>query len=216
MFALFLLAASLTDGMWENAKPVYERTIAHPFLKELAAGTLPAEKFERYLLEDIEYLKVYGEVLLQLSAKTTNAEWKQFLRTGAEGCRKEVEHIHAVYLKGKGKEKKPSAANAAYLKFLRESVATGSFAEGMAAVLPCYWIYWEVGKTLKARGSRNADYQRWIDYYSDPAYGKTVARALAIMNEAGRGADAQKLVKLYATGAEHEYQFWHSAYHLMR
>ncbi len=215
MLAFFLLAASLTDGMWTDAKPVYERTIEHPFLKELASGQLAPAKFERYLIEDIAYLRAYAEVLTTLAAKAPKAEWKAFLLDGAAGCEKEVAHIHKTYLGGKGKEKAPSVANAAYIAFLREHVKR-SFAEGMAAVLPCYWIYWEVGKTLKTRGSRNQDYQRWIDYYSDPAYGATVAKALAIMNESATGADQQKLIRIFHTGAEHEYQFWHSAYHLMR
>lgn len=216
MLAFLLLLAGVTDGMWQEAKPVYERTIAHPFLRELAEGTLAPAKFERYLIEDIAYLRVYGGVLRELAGKAPKAEWKDFLLEGAVGCEKEVKHIHEAYLRGRGREKAPSRANAAYLKFLRASVRRGSFAEGMAAVLPCYWIYWEVGKTLKARGSRNADYQRWIDYYSDPGYGKTVEKALRVMEESARGGETGKLVKLYVTGAEHEYRFWDSAYHLTR
>jgi len=216
MLGFLFLALSLTDSMWQAARPTYDKTIAHPFLKQLADGTLSEARFERYLLEDVAYLRAYGEVLTALAAKAPKPEWKAFLIEGAAGCDKEVAHIHQTYLGGKVRGKQPSEANAAYIKFLRENVARGSFAEGMAAVLPCYWIYWEVGKTLKARGSKNKSYQRWIDYYSDPAYGKTVDQALSIMNQAGAGADQSKLVRLFQTGAEHEYQFWHSAYHLMR
>lgn len=214
MLAL-LLFASLTDGMWMAAQPAYQRTIEHPFLKELASGQLKPEKFERYLVEDIAYLRVYGQVLRDLAGKAPKAAWKQFLLEGSAGCDKEVEHIHQAYFGGKAKEKEPSKANAAYLKFLRDTVRDGSFAEGMAAVLPCYWVYWEVGKTLKTRGSQNPNYQRWIDFYSDPLYGGTVKKALNIMNEAGRGQPKERLIELFKTGVEHEYQFWDSAYHLL-
>jgi len=212
----FLLVLSVTDSMWDAAKPTYQKTIEHPFLRQLADGSLSKDKFDRYLIEDIAYLRAYGEVLTTLAAKAPKPEWKQFLLTGAAGCDKEVDHIHKTYLGGKAKEKAPSLANAAYIQFLRDNVNRGTFAEGLAAVLPCYWIYWEVGKTLKQRGSKNKIYQVWIDYYSDPAYGQIVKQVLAMMNEASREADQSKLVKLFSTGAEHEYQFWHSAYHLMR
>ncbi len=43
---------------------------------------------------------------------------------------------------------------------LLAQIRAGHLAEGMAAVLPCYWIYWEVGKELKRRGSKNAACQR--------------------------------------------------------
>jgi thiaminase/transcriptional activator TenA len=216
MLGFFLLALSLTDSMWESAKPVYEKTIAHPFLNELADGSLKSEQFERYLIEDIAYLRAYKEVLTRLAAKAPKPEWKKFLLEGAAGCDKEVAHIHKTYLAGNGKEKPPSRANAAYIQFLQANVKNGTFTEGLAAVLPCYWIYWEVGKSLKARGSKNMNYQRWIDYYSDPAYGKVVAEVLEMMNQAGSGSDTGKLVQIFRTGAGHEYQFWHSAYHLMR
>lgn len=212
----FLLMVSLTDSMWEKAMPIYQRTIEHPFLKELADGSLAKERFDRYLIEDIAYLRVYGQVLTALAAKAPKAEWKTFLLKGAAGCDGEVKHIHKTYLGANAKEKAPSFANAAYLKFLRDHVTKGSFAEGLAAVLPCYWIYWEVGKTLKQRGSKDARYQLWINYYSDPAYGAQVQQVLEMMNEAARGGDDKNLTAIFAVGAEHEYQFWHSAYHLMR
>lgn len=213
---LLLSFAGVTDSMWQAAKPTYERTIEHPFLKELATGELSQARFERYLLEDIAYLRAYQEVLTTLAAKAPKPEWKAFLLEGAKGCDTEVTHIHKTYLGGKANEKTPSKANAAYIQFLRDAVNKGTFAEGLAAVLPCYWIYWEVGKTLKQRGSKNASYQRWIDYYSDPAYGASVQKILAMMNEASAGTDSKRLVELFQTGAGHEYQFWHSAYHLMR
>jgi thiaminase/transcriptional activator TenA len=39
-------------------------------------------------------------------------------------------------------------ANLAYTSYLLATVGFGSYAEGISAVLPCYWIYWEVGKEL--------------------------------------------------------------------
>jgi thiaminase/transcriptional activator TenA len=216
MLGFLLLALSVTDSMWESAKPTYEKTIAHPFLKELADGSLKKEQFERYLIEDISYLRAYKEVLTQLAAKAPKSEWKKFLLDGAAGCDKEVAHIHKTYLAGAAKKQPPSQANAAYIQFLRTHVSKGTFAEGLAAVLPCYWIYWEVGKSLKAQGSKNTSYQRWIDYYSDPGFGKVVAEVLVMMNQAATGSDSKRLVDIFRTGAGHEYQFWHSAYHLMR
>lgn len=85
MLAL-LLALSVTDQMWEAAKPTYEKTLSYPFLRELADGQLAPEKFERYLIEDIAYLKTYGEVLTALAVKAPRPEWKKFLLDGAAGC----------------------------------------------------------------------------------------------------------------------------------
>src|SRR5262249_58258646 len=40
----------------------------------------------------------------------------------------------------------------AYTSYLLATTRGGSYAEGAGAVLPCYWIYWEVGKELLRRG----------------------------------------------------------------
>ena len=215
---LFLfLGTDVTDQMWDRAKPTYQKTLEHPFLIELADGTLSKERFESYLIEDMVYLKAYREVLLTLAGKAPNEGWKQFLIKGSADCAKEVEHIHNTYFRGtKYNAKPPSKVNAAYISFLRETVKQGSFSEGLAAVLPCYWIYWEVGRTLKQRGSRNTIYQRWIDYYSDDAYAETVSTIRTMMNTAAKGQPSERLIQIFATGANHEYLFWDSAYYLRR
>src|SRR5215468_4549744 len=57
--------------------------------------------------------------------------------------------------------------------------------KGSGAVLPCYWIYWEVGKELQRRGSPDARYQRWIDMYGSDAFGQTVQDVLAVADKFG-------------------------------
>ena len=82
-------------------------------------------------------------------------------------------------------------------------------------MLPCYWIYWEVGKELTQRGSRNPDYQRWIDQYAGEDYGATVRQVLAIMNAEAAGLSErsrQGALALFETSARYEYMFWDMAW----
>src|SRR2546426_2150761 len=44
----------------------------------------------------------------------------------------------------------------------------------MAAVLPCYWIYWEVGRELERAGSPDPLYARWIATYASGEFGDVV------------------------------------------
>jgi thiaminase (transcriptional activator TenA) len=45
----------------------------------------------------------------------------------------------------------------AYTSYLLATVRGRSYPEGAGAVLPCYWIYWEIGKELlwPTRATRN-------------------------------------------------------------
>jgi thiaminase len=74
----------------------------------------------------------------------------------------------------------PAPTTLAYTSYLLATVRGGSYAEGVGAVLPCYWIYWEVGKELLQRGSPNPRYQQWIDTYGGEEFGDVVREVLAV------------------------------------
>ena len=44
-----------------------------------------------------------------------------------------------------------------YTSYLLRIAYERPFHEGLGAFLPCYWIYWEVGKAPRARGLTSAD-----------------------------------------------------------
>jgi thiaminase/transcriptional activator TenA len=219
--ALVFLAAHLlasdvrfTDELWAGIQPIYAKTLQHPFLTGLAEGTLPRSKFEFYLQQDALYLDSFSDTLNTLAAKAPRNEWRTILRQHAADAIQEEQHLHLTLLRGNtARDKAPS--NYAYTNHLLATATRRPFAEGLAAVLPCYWIYWEVGKELKKRGSKDPDYQRWIDVYSDESYRESVAQALRMMNSVGGGLDpaARERVKgLFTRSARYEYMFWDMAW----
>ena len=79
------------------------------------------------------------------------------------------------------------------------------------AVLPCHWIYWEVGKELQKGGSTQRVYQRWIDPYSSDAFGNAVERVLEMTNTGAKGLSAQarkELNEIFRTPTRYEWMFW--------
>ena len=58
------------------------------------------------------------------------------------------------------------------------------FHEAVAALLPCYWIYWEVGKTLERAGSPDPLYARWIGTYASEEFGARRARRARVHRHA--------------------------------
>ncbi len=101
----------------------------------------------------------------------------------------------------------PSPTTRAYTSWLVATVSTGSHAEGVAAVLPCYWIYREVGRELARRGSPDERYQRWIDTYADDAFDALVRDVLAV-TDALPVPDEAVLHERFATAARFEWMFW--------
>ncbi len=49
--------ASASDGFRARCEPIWRALHEHPFINELAAGTLPLEKFRFFLEKDNFYLE---------------------------------------------------------------------------------------------------------------------------------------------------------------
>ncbi len=232
MMGIILLAALLlspaaaqefTQQLWSEIRPVYAKTLEHPFLSGLSDGTLPRDRFQFYLLQDGLYLRSFSQALSVLASKAPNEQWAMTLSRHSIDALKEERALHETILASYGvtpamrTQAVMAPSNTAYTNHLLASVQRLSFTEGLAAMLPCYWIYLEVGKELVKRGSKDKDYQRWIDQYSSAEYEQSVRAVLAMMNEAARDAsDAQKrnARALFVRSARYEYMFWDMAWRL--
>lgn len=105
--------------------------------------------------------------------------------------------------------------NYAYTNHLPVSVLDRTFGERLASLLPCYWICLEAGHELKKGGSKDPDYQRWIDNHAGTEYERSVKEVLAMTDaEAGRVSPAQResARRLFGLSARYEYLFWDMAW----
>lgn len=212
---LLLLAQDFTATLWSDAAPVYNRTLAHPYLRGLASGDLPRDAFHFYLRQDGLYLRSFAQALHTLAAKAPNEDWAATLARHATEAIEAERQLHQTLLQPGGAAVEMAPTNRAYTNHLLATVSRLSFTEGMAAVLPCYWIYWEVGKELRKRGSKDAAYLKWIEQYSSPGYGATVNAVLDIMNRAAAAAspaERENARRLFLISAQYEYMFWDMAW----
>ena len=213
--------ALFISELWNSIEPVYARTLQHPFLKGLADGSLPRSRFQFYLTQDAHYLRAFAQTLSVLAAKAPREDWAVTLNQHAADALKEERQMHESILRSFGvstemmKQAPVAPVNYAYTNHLLATAFRQPFVHGLAAVLPCYWIYWEVCKELKKKGSKNPDYQRWIDQYSGEEYGKAVDQVLRMMDaEAARQSPEARraLTELFRTSARYEWMFWDMAW----
>lgn len=128
-----------SDRAWEAAAPTFRRILEHPFVHELAAGTLPAEKFRFYIRQDALYLDGYARRLAHIAARLPRKEQTEtFLHFALEGI--EVERaLHAQFLDGG--HPSPEEISPACLLYtsVLDAQATAPVEVEAAAVLPCLW-----------------------------------------------------------------------------
>jgi len=214
---------SWTARLWGEGADTYAAILEHPFLAGLTSGALDPRAFAYYVTQDAHYLREYARTLAVVGAKApTHADTGMFARHAAVTVDVELA-LHETLLAELGLDAAAVDATPvapttlAYTSYLLATAYGGSFAEGIAAVLPCYWIYAEVGAALVARGSPDARYQRWIDTYAGDEFAAVVAEVLDLADRVGAElspGDEARARAHFGTTARYEWMFWDAAWRL--
>ena len=212
-----------TGKLWRSIADIYEPIMSHPFIKGLVDGSLEEEKFKFYVIQDSLYLGEYAKALSIAAAKAPRDEW---MTTFSEHVKMVVvvEHaLHQSFFKDWGltvrevRSTLMSPTNLAYTSYLNATAYSKPFHELLGALLPCYWIYWEVGKELEKRGSTRELYQRWINTYSSKEYADVCKAVLDIADTLAEDLTLEQkdnIKRHFIATSRYEYMFWDSAYRL--
>lgn len=194
---------------------------AMPFNRELAEGSLKPEVFRHYMIQDAHYLEGFARALALTSARAPDAESVRQLAQSAAGAIAVERQMHAHYLGLFGVSAEEFAATPRspicdhYVSFLIATAATGSAAVSMAALLPCFWVYRDVGHDIALRVSAGNRYQAWIDTYSGADFDAAVTAACTLADRLADSASAPERAQMeaaYQRSALMEWMFWDSAY----
>jgi Putative transcription activator len=191
----------------------------HPFTVELIDGILPRERFLYYMQQDSLYLVAFGRALALVGAKMRNAEDVALMLYFAEQGLLAERELHEFYFqeyKVSPTDKKGPGCFS-YCAHLLERAALGSPAEGMAALLPCFWIYREVGNHIRKLADEDNPYFKWIASYSSEVYSMVVDKAVALTDrlaEESSDEECQRMMEGFIASSRYEFLFWDDAYHL--
>jgi len=214
-------AELFTKELWDGVADIYAAILSHPFLTGLTDGTLPQDAFAFYVVQDLLYLKRYAQALAAVAARAPDPAATQMFASHAADVVAVEQTLHGSLLASLGIDAaavaaaEPAPANLGYTSYLLAAIAGGSYAEGVGAVLPCYWIYWEVGKELARRGSPDPRYRQWIDTYAGEDFAQTVRDVLAEADRIGPGLSARERVLVhrhFRTTSRYEWMFWDMGY----
>lgn len=213
---------SFCETIWDEMLPVRQEILRLPFLTELADGTLPVESFRHYIMQDSLYLGEYARVLALAAARAPTPAARLEWSDGARVAVMVEESLHRSYFDMFGVDaamaaaSHPTPACLGYSSYLGHLAATRSYAELVAGILPCFWVYWEVGCTIKPKAVSPNPYAAWIDTYATPDFGGATERARALVDEAAAEATPatrEGMAQAFRTATRYEWMFWDSAYH---
>jgi thiaminase (transcriptional activator TenA) len=207
--------------LWDGITDIYDAILVHPFLTGLTDGSLAQEAFTFYVIQDALYLRRYAQALANVASRATDTAQTEMFARHAAGIVAVEMGLHESLLADLDID--PSAVDQAqeapttlaYNSYLLAATQGGSFAEGVGTVLPCYWIYGEVGKHLLGAGSPDPRYQKWIDTYGAEEYDAEVRDVIDVINKLSPELSASERGRVrrhFRATSRYEWMFWDMGY----
>ncbi|GAA2985868.1 thiaminase II [Lentilactobacillus parakefiri] len=213
--------AKITDTMCEQAEPLFEASFNHPFVKQLSSGSLPQQTFRYYLKQDRYYLQNFAALHSKIADQMTDPDIKDFLYAGAQGFNDSEKEVRTAFFEELNITQKeivqtPIAPNAySYVTHMYHELNEGTPSRAAAALLPCYWLYNEIGQRLIQAGSPIKVYQQFIETYDSPAFTTATNKMRAIVDQLGASASAEEQEQMqtaFLRSSYFELHFWEMAY----
>lgn len=212
-----------SQAAWAGNAARYAAIQDMPFNAELAAGTLSPERFRFYVIQDAHYLVTFAQALALAAVKADAPEAiALFSRSAVEAIAVERE-LHADYFRRFGIDdatvratpRSPTCHH--YGSFLLASGFREPLPVHLAALLPCFWVYREVGRHIVSRAADANPFRAWIDTYAGEDFAVAVDGMIAATDAAHRTAGPEgtaAMHRAFTRAVELEWMFWDSAYRL--
>ncbi|KXC05686.1 bifunctional hydroxymethylpyrimidine kinase/phosphomethylpyrimidine kinase [Microbacterium hominis] len=201
--------APWSAGVWRLTSTVRADVDACDLVTGLGDGSLDLDRFHRYLAQDALYLRAYSRVLARAAELAADGQERAFWTEASASCLLEEERLHRVRIGEAHPE--PGPATRGYLAHFDRVVAGGSSAELVAAVLPCFWLYADLGTRLAPLAHDAHPYADWLRAYGDPAFAEATRRAIAIADAAVDAAspdDRDRMSAAFERSMRHELAFF--------
>ena len=207
----------IVEKMCLAISPIMNKIHAHPFNQELSQGILPKEKFIDYMQQDILYLREYSRALGFVSARLTcNVQAQYFMQFAIDAIKAE-QALHLQYLNQHHAQLnvEPNPTCFTYINYLLRMASTSLVEEAVASLLPCFWVYREVGKIISDNSIENNQYATWINLYSSQEFNHSVQLAIEVTNNLAALATnsvQEKMQTAFIRSTQLEWYFWDAVY----
>lgn len=213
----------IVNNMINAVQPILAKIHAHPFNQELADGSLSGDKFIFYLMQDGLYLSEFSRALALTAARLPNTHHVHQFIQFALGAIQAERDLHMNYMKDYQaktgiKINHPAEQSPAcfmYANYILKMASLATVEEAVSCLLPCFFIYNEVGKKMATTQQPNNPYSDWIALYSSESFEDSVNEAIHITNELALNLSVhqqEKMIAAFGRATQLELMFWEGAY----
>lgn len=208
-------AGPYTAALWEATGEVWAEIMELPFVRGLREGTLSEEAFAFYLEQDAFYLNHYSRAQAQLATIAPEPAAQLDWAAGAVDCVAAEAELHRTWLAGRDLgATAPSPVTMAYTDFLVATAHSHDYVVGAAAVLPCAWLYAEIGLVLAEADHPDHPFHAWLRMYRSEEFLAGARTAIGHVERAlAQAGPAHRLRagRAYLSAAVYEREFFGQA-----
>jgi thiaminase/transcriptional activator TenA len=201
---------SLARDLWTANADLAGEALAHPFVRGLADGSLPQERFAGYVAQDAFFLEAFARGYALGVARSPDRVGLDSFADLLQGVRDEL-RLHAGYAARWGIDLaavRPAEATLAYTDFLLACAALGDVGLLCAALTPCMRLYAHLGGALAGTGSGR--YREWVDTYAAPEFEELAATLERLLDR--YAADTPSVRAAYRRAMRLEVAFFSAAW----
>ena len=218
-----IFESGLFGKLRKHAGATWVNYTHHPFLEQLANGTLPEVCFKRFLTQDYLFLIHFSRAYALLAAKSVRLNDIKDALAGLKSITEEMP-LHVGYCAKWGISEKDleneieATQTIAYTRFVLDIGQIGDRLDLMAALMPCVAGYAEIGMRLASSKNTVFDgnpYAEWIKNYESEEYYQGVQTSIHMLNRLGEEDDSaarfERLADIFTTATRLEIEFWQMA-----
>ena len=211
---------AFSDQLLDEGEQLWAAQKSHPFVQELADGTLSEDAFRHWIKQDYRYLLDYARVFAIAGARAHEEETMTDLLTIAHTTLDTEMALHREFAAEWGisraeleaVQKSPTCE--AYTSFLVRTAYEGSIAEISAALFPCGQGFLDIGDYTAERATTDHQYTPWIEMYTSEEFRDVVGLLRDLVDRYGEQypGEHDQMREAFMTSARLEYAFWEMAY----
>ena len=211
---------AMSDRLLEAGASIWDAQRSHPFVTELADGTLDEGAFRHWVEQDYLYLLDYARTFAMAGIRARDEETMRDLIGISHATLSEEMDLHREFAADYGLspagleavEKTPTCV--AYTNFLLRTAHEGSIAAIAAALYPCGQGYLDVATHMADLATDEHRYTPFIETYTAEEFREEVAWLREFVDRCGERfpGEHDAMREAFLTSARLEAAFWEMAY----
>ena len=204
------------DSLLRSSADLIEKARKHPFVTQTAAGTIPDERFRRWVAQDYLWIREFERFLAMLAARAPREIRRPFFEDvlnihGEIELLEEMSARMGIDLL----QARMTFICHAYTEFLLATGALRSFELCLAVCYAAAFIYLDGWSYAKKTQAKSGKWHEFIDFWSGEGFRHwvdAIARAVDAVAEKSTPAVLEQMKEMFQVTVRYELRFWDMAF----